>query len=131
MPVLSNPRHEKFARALAAGKSAAEAYAESDYAPNRHNASRLKTIEHVARRIAEIRAENDQATAKAMEVLGLDRNSVLRSLLEERALGSERGQHGSAIRALELIGKELGLMRRRKQPVLIRRKLGLGRPRCG
>jgi hypothetical protein len=42
MPTLQNPRHEKFAQELAAGKSAAEAYAHCGYKPNYGNCIRLK-----------------------------------------------------------------------------------------
>lgn len=56
MPILTNPRHERFAQALAAGKTADEAYQEAGYKANRHNASRLKTNEHVGARVAELQA---------------------------------------------------------------------------
>ena len=42
MPVLQNPRREKFAEGLAAGKSAAEAYELAGYKPNYGNCIRLK-----------------------------------------------------------------------------------------
>ena len=67
MAVLKNTRHEAFAQAVAKGKTADEAYQEAGYKPNRHNASRLKTNEHIAARVAEIttrgadRAEVDVA----------------------------------------------------------------------
>jgi phage terminase small subunit len=34
MPILSNPRHEKFAQAFARGKSATEAHKEAGYKPS-------------------------------------------------------------------------------------------------
>lgn len=67
MGVLKNTRHETFAQAVAKGKTADEAYQDAGYKPNRHNASRLKTNEHIAARVAEIttrgadRAEVDVA----------------------------------------------------------------------
>jgi len=54
MPVLPNPRHEAFAQALAKGKTADEAYALAGYKPNRHNASRLKTNEHIGKRVDQV-----------------------------------------------------------------------------
>ncbi len=54
MPVLSNPRHERFAQELAKGKTATQAYIEAGYEPNRHNAARLNTNEHIADRVQEI-----------------------------------------------------------------------------
>lgn len=55
MPVLKNARHEKFAQALAKGKTADEAYVEAGYAFNRGNATRLKLNESIRKRTEEIR----------------------------------------------------------------------------
>jgi hypothetical protein len=54
MPILRNPRHEKFAQELAAGKSAAEAYQRAGYIKNFGNCIRLKGNERVAARVAEL-----------------------------------------------------------------------------
>ena len=54
MPVLKNARHEKFAHALAKGKSADEAYAQAGFKPNRGNATRLKANESISARVDEI-----------------------------------------------------------------------------
>lgn len=67
MSVLENARHERFAQELAKGKTADEAYQLAGYKENRHNASRLKTNEHISVRVEEIlgrvaeRAEITQA----------------------------------------------------------------------
>jgi phage terminase small subunit len=42
MGTLANQRHERFAQALAQGKSATEAYALAGYKANDGNASRMK-----------------------------------------------------------------------------------------
>lgn len=68
MPTLSNPRHERFAQALVAGKTADEAYAEAGYKANRGNASTLKANQSVADRVAEILA----AAAKRTEITAAD-----------------------------------------------------------
>ena len=44
MPVLPNPRHEKFAQALASGTCASAAYGEAGHKPNRHQRGRVSTI---------------------------------------------------------------------------------------
>jgi phage terminase small subunit len=54
MPILKNARHEKFAQALAKGKSATEAYVDAGYKPSRPHASRLATNGNVVKRVAEI-----------------------------------------------------------------------------
>jgi hypothetical protein len=61
MPALRNERHEAFAKALAGGKSAAEAYRSAGYqcAPHkaRGHGHRLRTREDIAARIDELSAE--------------------------------------------------------------------------
>jgi len=54
MPVLKNARHEKFAQAVAKGKTADEAYQDAGYKPNRGNAARMKANESIAARVDEI-----------------------------------------------------------------------------
>lgn len=54
MPALSNPKHERFAQALAKGETADAAYVIAGYEENRGNATRLKANESVEARVAEI-----------------------------------------------------------------------------
>lgn len=54
MPVLSNPRHERFAQELAKGKSASAAYVEAGYEGDRKNAARLATNDDVCDRVEEL-----------------------------------------------------------------------------
>ena len=54
MPVLAKPRHEKFAQAVARGMTAADAYLEAGYSPNRGNAARLNANEDIQRRAEEL-----------------------------------------------------------------------------
>lgn len=56
MPVLDNARHERFAQALAEGRSADEAYAMAGYRPNRGNAATLKANQSISDRVTEILA---------------------------------------------------------------------------
>lgn len=62
MPVLDNPRHERFAQALAEGKTADEAYQLAGYSENRGNAARLKANDSVASRVAEIQGRAARRT---------------------------------------------------------------------
>lgn len=115
--MLPNPRHERFAQALAAGKTADEAYQEAGYAENRGNATRLKANESVRARVAELQG-------RITEGVVLTRQWVLERLIENanRAMQAEAATakdgkptgiysyEGSvANRALELLGKELGM----------------------
>lgn len=73
MPILKNARHERFAQALATGKTADEAYVEAGYEANRGNAATLKAKQSVSDRVAEILA----AGAKRAEIT---QEMVLREL---------------------------------------------------
>lgn len=73
MPILSNPRHERFAQGLAAGKSSTDAYVEAGYKENRHNAASLAREEHISTRVQEI-------LAKAAERAEITAEMVLREL---------------------------------------------------
>jgi len=54
MPVLDNARHERFAQALAEGKTADEAYTLAGYRANRGNATTLKANQSISDRVTEI-----------------------------------------------------------------------------
>jgi phage terminase small subunit len=54
MPVLSNPRRERFAQELAKGETADAAYVAAGFKANRGNATRLKANESVVARVEEI-----------------------------------------------------------------------------
>lgn len=54
MPALSNPKHERFAQALAKGETAVAAYEQAGYRPDRGAASRLSANVSIERRVAEI-----------------------------------------------------------------------------
>lgn len=54
MPVLDNPKHERFAQELAKGKTQEEAYREAGYRGDRTAACRLSTNVNVQARVSEI-----------------------------------------------------------------------------
>lgn len=54
MPALSNPKHERFAQALAKGETAVSAYEQAGYKPDRGAASRLSANVSIEGRVAEI-----------------------------------------------------------------------------
>lgn len=73
MPILSNPKHERFAQALAAGESASAAYVTAGYAANEGNAGRLNRNEQVQARVSEL-------LNKAAEKVGITQERVLNEL---------------------------------------------------
>jgi phage terminase small subunit len=54
MPVLSNPKYERFAQELAKGATADQAYVLAGYKEHRSNAARLSANEHIRSRVEEI-----------------------------------------------------------------------------
>lgn len=64
MPVLSNPRHERFANELAKGKSATEAYELAGYKPDDGHAARLAGNGRVKERLTELQ----EGAAKLTEI---------------------------------------------------------------
>ena len=109
MPILSNPRHERFAQELANGVSATEAYERAGFARNRVSAHRLKQKPNIRERVSELLKQrehiNVQATAKAIEKTALTREWVIERLM----LFAKCADNAASVRALELLGKGLGM----------------------
>jgi len=138
MPILCNARHERFAQLVAAGRSAGNAYVEAGYDCARHKARghghRLRTREDVQARIGELLGTQQkivqEATEQAIEKTAIGKVWVLEHLREvvERAMqqrpvldhegrptGEYRYDGNVANRALELIGRELGMFIKREE----------------
>ena len=128
MPALQNPKHERFAQELAKGLTADKAYEAAGFKPNRGNAATLKQKESISTRVVELLSEREaihaQATAEAIKSTALTKEWVIQTLMEnvaramqtvevKRADGTGTGEfqyQGSvANKALELLGKELGM----------------------
>ena len=75
MTVLKNPRHEKFAAAVALGVSQAEAYRKAGFRGDRAAASRLAEKVNISQRIVELK--NEAATQ-----CGIDRQKFSARLAE-------------------------------------------------
>jgi phage terminase small subunit len=85
MSILRNPRHERFAQELAAGKSASEAYVLAGYRPNTGNAAALKGQECISTRVEEILANRERIEEEGLE-LAVERSAVTKQrVLEELA----------------------------------------------
>lgn len=129
MPPLDNQRHELFAQELAKGLSADKAYEAAGFKPNRGNAATLKQKQSISIRVAEILGEREaihaQATADAIKSTALTKEWIIQTLMENvaramratpvrtdddgEAIGEYQYQGSVANRALELLGKELGM----------------------
>lgn len=139
MPVLKNPRWEAYAQLIAQGIEAKEAWGR--LSPNiKNNASfsaslsRMKKQPQVIARIEELVKSNDdiriQETAAVYRKVVLSREWVIDQLVENvnrcmknvKVLGSRGAPTGvykfdsqGATRALELLGREIGMFIDRKQ----------------
>lgn len=129
MAALINPKHERFAQELAKGQTAEEAYVLAGYKRNRGNASTLKQDQSILDRVSALLAEREsihaQATADAIKSTGLTKEWIIETLKENVAramqakpvktddegegIGEYQYQGSVANRALELLGKELGM----------------------
>jgi phage terminase small subunit len=104
MPVLSRPKHELFAQAMAGGKTADEAYVLAGYKSDRGNASRLTANDSIQTRVRELQ---ERASANVV----LSREWVLEQLVDNATKAKERGDGSVANRALELLGKHLRMFK--------------------
>ena len=111
---LENTRQEQFCQLLARGETQVTAYRLSYGRDNRHNAARLASQDHIRNRVQGIMAERrktlDLSTDKAARALKLSKQWVLDRLMRNAEECLENNStRGAANRALELLGKELGL----------------------
>ena len=104
MPVLPNPKHERFAQELAKGATADAAYVIAGYKESRHNASTLRTNQNILDRIIEIQSRVAQRVEVTVE-------SLIAEAEEVRALAIESGQLNAAIAAI----KEKGVLSGRRE----------------
>lgn len=129
MPVLTNPKHERFAQELAKGKSATEAMEAAGYGDPR-NSTRLTKNDEIRKRV-------DELQGNAAEKAELSRAWVLEHLMHNAlvAVGAKkikltvkhRGDDlpvdvevnmrdaTAANRALELLGRECGMFIERSE----------------
>jgi hypothetical protein len=108
MAPLRNSKRERFAQELAKGKTADEAYAEAGYKPNRHNAARLTTNEHIRVRVAAIQ----ERASKSVEITT---QALAEELEQARQLALTNGQASAAVQATMGKAKLFGLIIEKKQ----------------
>lgn len=94
MPVLPNARHEAFAKALAQGKTADDAYEIAGFRQNRGNATRLKANESIRARVAELA---EKAAEKALKAISFEAADMFRDLLNDIKLAHEANDHKTAL----------------------------------
>ena len=108
MPVLCNPRHEKFSQLVASGIKPAAAYVSLGYskAGASQSANNLLKRTDVRERLNEIQS---LAAQSAAEEVAFDQKRVLNRLDVLSRKAEECGQISAAVRCEELIGKQRGM----------------------
>lgn len=131
--MLKNAKHEHFALLVAGGKTPPKAYVIAGYSKNgaQQSANRLLRDAVIADRIDELRKSVEEPSReRAIEKAAVDKAWVLSELVEIVSMakaadpvldneGNPTGEYkqnlAAANRALELVGKELGMFIERKE----------------
>jgi len=116
MGVLRNAKWEAFAQALSKGQPVLSSYVLVGYRENAPNATRLAKNDKIQTRIDELIARKDEslirAETRAISAAAVDKKWVLQRLVYE----AEKGEQSSArCKALELVGKEMGMFIQRQE----------------
>jgi phage terminase small subunit len=106
MPVLDTQKHELFARALAKGKTATEAYVLAGYAPDDSNCKRLTGNDRIRTRVAEIK---ERAAARTELTVASITRKLLQIAKEAKAFNEPAG-HSVARQAMMDAAKLNGLV---------------------
>jgi len=108
MSALHHSRHEQFTQLVATGRTPAEAYAGVGYAEKTAYTCgpRLLKKPSVQARVSEL--QQTVATAAVTRAM-LDREFVLRELMDNALQAKQNREWSASNRALELLGKKLGM----------------------
>ena len=113
MPVLNNPRHERFAQLLASGKNATDAYEQAGYKRDAGNASHLAGTETITSRVQELTTEALERERKVQAIVtercAVTRQSLIEKAQEICAKAIEAGQLSAATAAVKEIGVLSGI----------------------
>lgn len=130
MPVLKDPKRERFAQNLAAGMAVNKAYLDAGYECSREAASassaRLHSNPQIGKRVKELLERRSRIPERPLEKAVATREWVLEHLIlnVQRAMqiipptkdgGMFRYEGSVANKALELLGKECGMFIDRKE----------------
>jgi phage terminase small subunit len=105
VPHVRNPRHERFAQELAAGKTADAAYVLAGYRENRSNAARLSASQDIQKRVAEIQSVGAERAAVTVETLIAEAEEA-----RSKAM-ADKGGAAAAVAAITVKAKLAGLWR--------------------
>jgi hypothetical protein len=115
MDALDRPKHEKLAQELALGANQTNAYERAGYARDDGHASRLAGNGRIKARVQELQAD---AAKLVTDRVALSRSDMIAMLLSDREEARANKQMAVALRAAELLGRELhGMFTERREVI--------------
>jgi hypothetical protein len=123
MPILSNPKWEQFACALADGMKQIDAYEQAGYPRNASAASQLKSRPEIQSRIQEMLGEKrDIAIREGDDDLEnlpseLNREWLIKTLMKNVEIAQKAQQIAPANKAVEMLAQVIGVNFKSKTPV--------------
>jgi phage terminase small subunit len=112
MGVLSNARHERFVQEIVKGKSQSEAYIAAGFAASAPGSAKANSARLGAR--PEIQARLRELQGRSAHRAEIESAGIIRMLIEDRDRAHENKQAGAAVRASELLGKQIGMFIERR-----------------
>jgi hypothetical protein len=113
MPILDKPKHEKLAQELAQGVNQTDAYEKAGYARDDSHASRLAGDGRIRARVQELQADAAKLVA---DRIALSHADMIAMLISDREEARANKQMSTALRATELLGRELhGMFTERRE----------------
>lgn len=109
MPVLSNPRYERFAQGIAKGKSQHDAYVYAGYSNNKSPSGDRSNAGTLARR-PEVAARIKELLEKQAAKIGVTVGDLVKQLDEMYLLAKRKSQPAAGVGAVLAKGKLLGLI---------------------
>jgi hypothetical protein len=106
MPILRNPKHEKFAQLLASGMMASAAYTEVGL-KGAQNAPRLRNNELVAKRIEELQARNERKAEMAAPTRD-ELIAILTEIVQAARTRLSEARPSDGLKAAEMLAKMCG-----------------------
>lgn len=91
MPVLKNPKHERFAQELAKGATATDAYTAAGYRGDRTAASRLSTKVNIQERVAQLLGKGAERAAVTVESLINEADEIQRAAFKAEQYSAATG----------------------------------------
>jgi len=115
MSALHNSRREQFTQLVATGRTPAEAYASVGYAEKTAYTCGPRLLKKISVQARVSELQRTVATAAVTRAM-FDREFVLRELMDNALQAKQNREWSASNRALELLGKELGMFALRDIP---------------